>query len=211
LIVDDIVQTFPEARFIFLWRNPLAVVASMLEAAPTSWIINEFHVDLVKGLPNLIRCAKELGDRCVEIKYEELVREPELQLRKVMKYLGLEYENDLLAAFDEISFKGSFGDQWGTKHYHQIDPKPIEKWRTVLTTPLRKWWCGRYLDWISEPGMGPPGYDIRSLREELQGVPISVAESFRDLPRLLQSVRTAIGSRSGIRSAFRSPPRITKP
>jgi hypothetical protein len=31
LVVEDLARLFPEAKLIFLWRNPLAVVASIVE------------------------------------------------------------------------------------------------------------------------------------------------------------------------------------
>lgn len=31
LIVDEIITTFPEAKVIFLWRNPLAIISSIID------------------------------------------------------------------------------------------------------------------------------------------------------------------------------------
>ena len=210
LIVEEIVETFPDAKFIFLWRNPLAMMASMLTLSPSSWLVNEFHEDLVRGLPNLLHCATELDDQCVEVRYEDFIHDPGQQLRLVMEYLGLEYEVDLLRTFDKITFKGSLGDRQSSEQYRQIDEEPLERWKSFLRTPIRKWWCRRYLKLIAGIGLESRGYDIGSLRQELDDLPINAIEILRDLSRLPGSTRAAI-PRLILRRAFRSPGSTTTP
>ena len=54
LVVDEILETFPSAKFIFLWRNPLAVIGSSLETFGNGkWRLYEYRIDFYKGLENL--------------------------------------------------------------------------------------------------------------------------------------------------------------
>ncbi len=47
LVVDEIMALFPDARFVFLWRNPLAVAASMIESFGRGhWNLDRYDVDL---------------------------------------------------------------------------------------------------------------------------------------------------------------------
>jgi hypothetical protein len=46
-------ELFPDAKFIFLWRQPLAVAASMIEAfGDGRWNLERYAVDLWDGVEN---------------------------------------------------------------------------------------------------------------------------------------------------------------
>ncbi|MGH8653133.1 MAG: sulfotransferase family protein [Gammaproteobacteria bacterium] len=78
LIVDDLLATFPEGRFIFLWRNPLAVIGSNFEMFghwPRSIYTN--HVDLRGGLDRLINASRAHESRVFVMRYEDLLADLE--------------------------------------------------------------------------------------------------------------------------------------
>jgi len=55
LVVEEIIKTFPDGKVIFLWRNPLAVVASIIDTFGSgNWKLFHNKVDLFDGLENLI-------------------------------------------------------------------------------------------------------------------------------------------------------------
>jgi hypothetical protein len=53
LVAEEIMNLFPEGKFVFLWRNPLSVVASIVETWPP-WHPTVFREELFTGLPRLI-------------------------------------------------------------------------------------------------------------------------------------------------------------
>jgi hypothetical protein len=76
-IIPELKAVFPKAKFIFLLRNPLAVLSSTLE----SWFQNNpeslkkslNYFDLLKGPLHLIQGIQLLKGDAVVVKYEELV------------------------------------------------------------------------------------------------------------------------------------------
>ena len=91
LVVDEIMALFPDARFVFLWRNPLAVAASMIESfGHGHWNLKRYDVDLHGGLERLVS-AHERGDpRTVAVRFEDVVADPASGTRPIFGLLGLD-------------------------------------------------------------------------------------------------------------------------
>lgn len=111
LILPYLAEMFPQARFIWLQRNPLAVALSyqqtwgidlsralqrgrLFDAAASGdgadqlksrWVPAEIPV----GLDRLARFAGSHADRVHTLQYEKLVREPEAHLRQILNFLDL--------------------------------------------------------------------------------------------------------------------------
>jgi hypothetical protein len=62
LVAEQVTQLFPEGKFIFLWRNPLSIVASMLEApwvtTAGEWNIFYYDLALFEGLEGLVEAYR---------------------------------------------------------------------------------------------------------------------------------------------------------
>jgi len=173
LICEEIGQLFPEARFIFLWRNPLAVIASMIETwGRGHWNLYYFEADLFDGLENLVAACKSYGRMACSVKYEDLVgsREP---WERLFEYLDLEFDESQLGAFTGVSLAGRLGDPTGQKNYTSFSTEPLDKWKHVLSTPTRKYWCRKYLHQLGAERLAFMGYDMDTLLEELRSVPLS--------------------------------------
>jgi len=91
LLLPRLRDLFPHARFLFLWRNPLDVAASI----KTTWHIDiplalRDHqdelcaMDYVLAIDNLQKLHDDLHDQAVTIRYEELVADPEKQMAREM-------------------------------------------------------------------------------------------------------------------------------
>ena len=94
--VGRIVELFPEARFIHIHRDPRDVVLSMKDRA---WSNSLYHsarrCQRVYGA--MSRWASELGpERVLDVRYEDLVREPEAELRRVCAFLGEVFDEAML-------------------------------------------------------------------------------------------------------------------
>jgi hypothetical protein len=50
LIAEEIMRLFPSGKFVFLWRNPLSIIASIIETWK-QWHPTMFRSDLFIGLP----------------------------------------------------------------------------------------------------------------------------------------------------------------
>lgn len=168
LIVDDILAAFPEGKFIFLWRNPLAVAASIIETwAGGRWNVYRHKVDLYDGLENLVRTCEANGDRVCSVRYEDLVTDPEKSWRGVFRYLDLPFDGSVLETFDTVKLGGRKGDPSGTRRYGRVSQEPLGRWRSTLNNPFRKAWSRRYLRWLGRERAAVMGYDLDELLGEL--------------------------------------------
>jgi hypothetical protein len=169
LVLDDLFATFPEAKFVFLWRNPLAVVASIIESCSGGGLrLNDYHIDLYLGLANLIRAYEARAERVWAVRYEDLIARPDETWPAVFSYLALDYDPSALTRFQDVLLTGRVGDQIGSRRYAAPSAEPLQKWQSVLTNPLRKAWCDRYLRWIGARRLDLMGYRLDDLRAELR-------------------------------------------
>jgi len=185
LICGKIIQTFPNAKYIFLWRNPLAVIASMIETwGHGKWCVYEYKIDLFAGLMNLIEAYKCNSEVALSIQYEDFLTGPEEILKESFRYLDIEGRPEVLEEFSSVKMQGRMGDSTGTRTYYNISKEPLEKWKAVLSNPLRKYWCKRYLDWIGDERLSIMGFDYNALLLELKEVPTNYKYFFSDILRM---------------------------
>ena len=184
LIVEDVIRLFPEGKFIFLWRNPLAIVASIMETwAHGNWNLYAFEVDLFQGLSNLAAAYRRHAGEACAVRYEDLVANPESEWQRVFAYLDLPFDSDLLSKFTEVRLNGRMGDHTGTMMYQRVSEDPLDKWRQTLVNPLRRSWCRRYLRWIGQQRLELMGYDLDQLLHDLDSTPSSTRFLASDLLR----------------------------
>ena len=175
LIADQIIKTFPDAKFIFLWRNPLSIVSSMLNTwHRDKWYLYFFKVDLYRGLERLIDSYNSHTDTVFSVNYESLLRSPEEACASICSYLDLPYLQDMIEDFQSVNLKGEMGDPTGIKAYQNISSKPLQKWKKTIKNPLRKRWCMSYLNWLGEERLNTMGYELNALIDELQTIPFSL-------------------------------------
>ena len=184
LIVDEILEVFPKGKFIFLWRNPLSIIASMLDTWHRGhWYLYFFKVDLYDGFERLFEAFTKHPDRVLGINYESLLLEPEATCRQLCDYLDLAFFQEMIEDFHSVDLAGDMGDPTGTKAYQSLSAKPLEKWKESLRNPLRKRWCRSYLSWIGSDRLQQLGYDHADLLKELNETPFSLSRMGGDLMR----------------------------
>lgn len=173
-VVDELLATFPEAKFIFLWRDPLAVVASIVETWTAGrWNVDRWQGDL-RGIARLVDAYRTQGMRAYAVRYEDLVSHPGQSWPGVFEHLGLEFDDEVLTRFSDVSLRGTMGDPTGVRRYSSISAEPLEKWRRTIANPYRKRWCREYLRWIGDDRLALMGYDLEELLAALDDVDGSV-------------------------------------
>lgn len=187
LVANEIIELFPEAKFVFLWRNPLSIVASVIETWEP-WRPTLFPGDLFSGLPRLVAARAHAGDRAHALRFEEIVGGEVRPLCELMEYLEIDFDPATLSSFAEVELHGRTGDPTGTKRYSSLSSEPEEKWKQTLANPLRKAWCRRYLTVLGNERLALMGYDCEQLIDELNGQASSTHELLPDVGRLIVDV-----------------------
>lgn len=188
LIAEDLFELFPDAKFIFLWRNPLAIAASIISTwGNGKWNIFRYHIDLYKGLANLTATYKAHERRSISVRYEDLVANPKTELNRLCGYLGLDYHDAMLRDAETQYLAGRMGDKTSAPALESQD-RQIAKWKEVFRSPIRKAWAHRYLEWIGRERLQIMGYDPNELHQTLQAVPLDLKFLASDLGRLTYGI-----------------------
>lgn len=184
LISGDVVEAFPDGKHLFLWRNPLAVVASIMETwGRGKWNLYRHKVDLFDGLEELVRAYERHGEVVHAVRYEDLLTDPEETWKGVFRYLELPFDPSILGKFNGVELNGRKGDPTGTRRYAGVSREPLERWRAVLNSPVRKAWCRRYLRRLGAGRLAVMGYDLDVLLDELDSLPTSYGRLGSDVWR----------------------------
>ncbi|EIC23455.1 sulfotransferase family protein [Thiorhodovibrio frisius] len=172
LVAEEIVEMFADGKFIFLWRHPLAVAASIMETwGGGRWKLHAYKIDLYTGLENLVDCYELHANRALSIRYEDMVSEPEATFRSIMEYLELPFEEEMVDSFPEVKLSGRMGDPTGTRQYFALSDEPLSKWKKGFCNPVRKQWARSYLRWLGTERLSTMGYDHDSIMAELDAIP----------------------------------------
>ena len=172
LVVDAILQAFPDGRFIFLWRNPLSIAASIMRTWRNErWNLDRFQIDFFEGLPNLIAASQRTSRRVFCTRYEALIDTPEAVAHDVFQYLDLPFTDDVVRGFSSVGFKGELGDPTGPQQYDRISSETTDKWISTLSNPLRKRWMRKYLRWLGHDRLAHMGYELDELIAALNAAP----------------------------------------
>ncbi len=172
LVIDEIFATFPDARFLFLFRNPLSVVASCVELFDGGrWEVARYHSALFESFAYLAPASLHYASRSLTVRFEDLVAGEETHWHRIFDYLELPWKPRLTEQFSAVELRGQKGDPTGTSAYSRLSQEPLHKWRSTLCNPIRRAWCARYLHWLGAERLAAMGYDLGELRRELATLP----------------------------------------
>jgi hypothetical protein len=208
LIVDELFELFPDARFVFLWRNPLAVAASIVETwAKGRWAVQRWHVDLFDGVTNLTDGFRAHEDVALSVRFEDLIGDPLNAWPRLFAHLDLPFDPAVLSAFSELRLDGRMGDPTGVDRYRELSTEPLEKWKATMRSPVRKHWARDYLEWIGVERLALMGIDLDELLRELEDVPTRARGSASDLMRGAYWRADRVGRDRAARLLWRRLPR----
>lgn len=192
LIVEQILEAFPSAKFVFLWRNPLSVATSISNTwSEGKWEFGHYRIDLYEGVKKLTSNSLRIPkSRAFRIKYEEIVKSKHSKMEKVFDYLNLKYYPEKVEKFLDVGIVGRFGDPKGIDKYDKISEEPIVKWKKSVKNKIRKVWCKKYINWIGKERLEHMGYNMEKLTKEIESTSVGKEMLISDLLSILKdSVR----------------------
>ena len=185
-LASDIVRIMEGSKFIFLWRNPLAIAGSLLRSfRQGGWNLYQYEADLYIAMNELVRTYQHVQERSVSLRYEDLVMEPQPEIQRVLEYLEVEYTPSIIEHFSETQLKGYYGDPNARKpEYQVLRDDRVEAWKNEFRNPLRRRWARRYIDWLGEERLSIMGYGKEELLQSLDEIPFSLENVSRDAYRM---------------------------
>lgn len=173
LIAPSLVDIFPGAKFLFLWRDPLSVISSCIRSL---WA-DEFHparldIDLDLGVPGLVDAADRLGERAFHVRYEALAASPEEVIRPLCEWLALD-STPVLGNLGSIPrLVGRLGDPTGQEEYAGgISQAPLRHNRERLAGWFRKRWVTRKIRRLPEAFFSHAGCRRDDILQEIAKMP----------------------------------------
>jgi hypothetical protein len=171
--IGAILERFPDARLIFLVRDPRDVAVSSRKS-----VFSTFHPYFTA---QLWRDQQTVGiewlDRLPEgrvflLHYEELTADPEGSVRRLCDYIGEAFEPGMLRFFetDEAKKSASLSESWGNTN-RPVSRASVEQWRKGLSDRERL-----LVEHVTRAQMARLGYAPVATPEELDRVTIGAAE-----------------------------------
>ena len=165
-IVAELQAMLPEAKFIVLRREPVAVYASIL-----NYIEGQMHLlptweqDIVEGIPKIGEGLELLSGNCHLVDYEKLVVDPSAVLKGVLDYLGLEFSESLLGALSQTQVER--GDQTGMKKYSSVSAASLDGWKKTVNSRVKRQIASKWFERVSAADFERYGYNKDEQLEKL--------------------------------------------
>ncbi|MBC7460032.1 MAG: sulfotransferase [Thermoleophilia bacterium] len=132
--IEYLLEIFPDAKFVELVRDGRDVALSIMGlpfGGNNPYATGKRWASCVrKGA----EARAEMPDRVVLVRYEDLVTQPEPEVRRVSEFLGIPYEDDMLhVEKTDITKLQKDQQQWFSNLWAGINQTAMGKWRTKMS------------------------------------------------------------------------------
>ncbi len=136
-IIPDLYRVFPEARYIIMFRNPLAVFASVLDRwIQGDWLkLHIFAHDLLEAPRLLVRGSEQLGDRRVIVRYKPLVENPGAEVQRICAAMGMAFVPEMIHYGRTELPRWRLGDEGEIYQQERPTDRNVSKWIQGLEHP----------------------------------------------------------------------------
>jgi uncharacterized protein YjiS (DUF1127 family) len=125
---------YPDARFLVLFRDPRAKALSERHVpfgSPSLFVATRRWRQYARAFARLRRTVRP--ERLHEMSYEALVRHPRREVEHLASFLGVAFENDMLAFYDRDERGYPSREDWKQNTTRPIEEKHIDKWKRELS------------------------------------------------------------------------------
>ena len=168
-ILPELYQLFPQARYIFLRRNPLAVLHSIFDTWMTQNYAGLAHLqsDLQQAPHLLLQGQQDIKGRVGIIHYEALVTDPANTLAQLGTQIDLDLSQCDVQYGRSPTPHWSLGDQ---KVYQHPSPTTasLDRWQTALHHPQYWRLAHDYLTYLGPTYITNLGYNYQTLTHIIQ-------------------------------------------
>lgn len=146
-IIPELYRLFPKAKFIFLIRNPLAVLNSLLSTyvKDDMPVLSFFRPDLLRAPQLILDGLRLLGNDAIRIRYEDFVSSPEKNISVLCESLGVDYYPEMLDYSRTPQPKGGLNDPTGIHRHTSPSTDSVDKWQQLFNAPQSRHFAAAYL------------------------------------------------------------------
>lgn len=165
-VFDELQKTFPRAKFIILYRHPLAILSSMLE----TWVkgryenLKSYKFDLNEGIEFLKRDFTSINNTHT-IRYEDLLLNPELETEALFNFLKLPNQPDCIEYGQHTFNRWMYGDPVTVYEKSRPDTQHATAWHAQLTKPEERRILSDYLLALGPTAFSRLGYNFEDTQK----------------------------------------------
>ncbi|MDL2124698.1 MAG: sulfotransferase [Deltaproteobacteria bacterium] len=129
--IPMLLDLFPNCRIIHVVRDPRAAIWSQIKAF-SEYDVYQNATKWVEGMLKFDDAKSEMAeDQFLEVKYEDLVRNPANTLASICNFALLEYDDQILHYYDFI--EDDIGHAKSSLHLKPISIRHIDTWKSSLS------------------------------------------------------------------------------
>lgn len=182
-ILDNLLNTFNDSKFIFLLRNPLAVFNSIIDYHYKDNLSKPFSRytchDLFGCLKKfeIIWNKRDIFNNILFIKYEDLVSDANNVINSIDTFLELDTRTKTSYNINDSILNSSFADPCA-KILNKPNNRSVDKWLLNLVTYQRKNLFLFYSKFIESLNIVKDNYDISKNISEINNSKVSLQPYF---------------------------------
>jgi hypothetical protein len=139
LILPFMAKIYPDAKYVVLTRHPLATFSSFANSFFDGDYeeAQRFNPLLNRYVPAMAKFLRQEEVPFLHVRYEDLVKEPEDQMRKIYEYIGVPFEEDTINYGDKkpaAEGEKGLGDPIGVQQHNRPSTASLAKWVNELAT-----------------------------------------------------------------------------
>ncbi|MGD2118995.1 MAG: sulfotransferase [Chromatiales bacterium] len=129
LHLETLLEMFPDAQFVHIIRDGRDCALSMLERKWDLKIFNTYHAAYLwnRYVEHGVEFGRKYPDIYIELRYEDLLAEPEKNVERLCNFLNIEYSESV------INFRKSDGSGKTSLLTQPLQKNNSEKWRTKMS------------------------------------------------------------------------------
>jgi hypothetical protein len=162
LILPFLEKLYPDAVFIILTRHPFAIFSSFAESFfdddwEVAWTHNKIVERYVPALASFVR--NHTCKRFHHVRYEDLVADPEKELRAICAAADMPYTPDMINYGQKQLDATGLGDPIGVGKDTKPNTKSLHKWaRSVAHNERRMEMCREMVRYVDDADLELIGY-----------------------------------------------------
>jgi hypothetical protein len=172
LVLPFIAKLYPRAKYIVLTRHPLAILHSVAHsffagsyesAAATNPVISSY-------VPAIGKFILERPVDFVQVRYEDVVSEPEREMRRIITHLGLPYEPQVVEYGKQEHITKSYGDPMSVERHQRPVTDSLQSYAGDLAArPEARRIAEQLVDGLADEHLAAWGYPKAELFAALAG------------------------------------------
>lgn len=169
LILPFMAKVFPDAKYVILTRHPLATFSSYANSFFDGdyQTAQQYNPILNRYVPALASFLRQAEVPVFHVKYEDLVKDPEMWMEKIYAYIGVPFEKDTINYGEkepgEQSQKG-LGDPIGVNQHKRPTTASVKKWvEDLAADPAKEQLMRAVIDQLDPEDLLTCGYPLESI------------------------------------------------